>query len=87
MRLADALVRFPGGRATMADGAQHDKSLALTLKKRLDRLRQRFEAEWKSSERPQIEAYIAHARGRPRTELLRELLAIELQYRMRLGEL
>ena len=70
----------------MADAKQHNESLALDLKEQIDQICDRFEAEWKSSRRPEIGAYIASSHGRLRTELLCELLAIELEYRSRLGE-
>jgi len=70
----------------MTDASRPNESLSLDLKQRIDRICDRFEAEWKSAKRPQIESYIARSGGRPRTELLRELLAIELEYRGRLGE-
>ena len=53
---------------------------------RLDAVCDQFEARWRSGERPQIEDYIGQTHGGQRSELLRELLLLELEYRRRCGE-
>ena len=70
----------------MTDAASHDESVALNPQEEIDRVCGQFEAQWKSSRRPEIEVLIADSHGPSRTELLRKLLAIEFQYRLRLGE-
>jgi hypothetical protein len=45
----------------------------------------RFEAAWKAGHRPRIEDELAGAEGPARAALLRELLLIELSYRLRAG--
>jgi len=46
----------------------------------------RFEAAWRAGQRPQIEDYLSAVREAQRTALLRELLASELEHRLRNGE-
>jgi eukaryotic-like serine/threonine-protein kinase len=45
-----------------------------------------FEAAWAAGQRPRIEAYLDEAPAAARPDLLRELLALELAYRLRQGE-
>ncbi len=52
----------------------------------IDRVCDRFEAEWKAGARPLIEAYLGPAPEAQRDGLLRELLALEVEYRLRAGE-
>lgn len=56
----------------------------------LDRICDRFEAEWQSCRRPQIEHYIKHYFGLapvpPRALLFRELFALEIEYLRQSGE-
>ncbi|HYV37260.1 MAG TPA: serine/threonine-protein kinase [Gemmataceae bacterium] len=60
--------------------------LPLAARKRIDALCLRFEAAWKSGSRPQISTYLDGAASAERSELLCELLKIELHYRRRAGE-
>jgi serine/threonine protein kinase/Flp pilus assembly protein TadD len=53
---------------------------------RIDRLCDRFEQAWASSERPRLEEFLQGVDGLERTVLLQELLRLELQYRARRGE-
>jgi WD40 repeat protein len=46
----------------------------------------RFEAAWKSGERPKVADYLAGVEGPARAPLLRELVALDVAYRRRLGE-
>jgi serine/threonine protein kinase/formylglycine-generating enzyme required for sulfatase activity len=46
----------------------------------------RFEAAWEAGERPRIEEYLTQAPPEHLTRLVRELLALELHFRSRLGE-
>src|SRR5262249_43487443 len=47
---------------------------------------ERFEAEWRSGERPQIELYLAEAPEGARRELISELLKLDIYYRRDRGE-
>ncbi len=53
---------------------------------RVDETCDRFEAAWRAGERPRIEDYLGDADGSAHVALLRELLALEIDYRRRLGE-
>jgi serine/threonine-protein kinase len=53
---------------------------------RIDRIADEFEQVWRRGQRPNIEDHLATASGRFRLALLRELLMIEWQRRLRLGE-
>jgi tRNA A-37 threonylcarbamoyl transferase component Bud32 len=46
----------------------------------------RFEADWEAGRRPRLEDFLAEAEGPDRPALLRELLALDLAYRLRGGE-
>ncbi len=52
----------------------------------LERICDRFEAAWQSSPRPSIEDFLTNTVVPDRPRLLRELLAVDLAYRHRLGE-
>lgn len=52
----------------------------------IDRICDRFEAEWKAGARPAIEAYLRQATEAQRGGLLRELMGREVEYRLRAGE-
>jgi formylglycine-generating enzyme required for sulfatase activity len=47
---------------------------------------ERFEAAWKAGERPRIEDFLAETAEPERSQLLRELLALEWEYRRQDGE-
>jgi serine/threonine-protein kinase len=59
---------------------------ALTLYRRLDPICDRFEQAWRSDAPPRLEEYLVSAEGPERSWLLRELLLVELAYRIRRGE-
>ncbi len=46
----------------------------------------RFEAAWKAGQRPRLEAYLGPAAEPLRTTLLRQLLALDWEYRLRAGD-
>ncbi len=46
----------------------------------------RFETAWKAGERPRLEAYIEQVDETARTPLLRELVSIDWEYRIRTGD-
>lgn len=52
----------------------------------IESLCDRFEAAWKSGDRPQVEAYLANADVSLRAKLLRELVTLDWEYRIRSGE-
>src|SRR4051794_16931520 len=54
--------------------------------RRIERLCDRFESAWKAGQRPRLQAYIGHAREPLRGTLLRHLVALDWEYRLRSGE-
>jgi len=52
----------------------------------IDRIALEFETAWRDGSPPQIEKYLEGFQDEEQGELFRELLAIELEYRRRLGE-
>ena len=63
------------------DPGRH-KSTRLSVAQLVDGLCDDFEAAWRSGERPQIDAFLAQAPDSVRILLFRELLALELEYRV-----
>jgi serine/threonine protein kinase/WD40 repeat protein len=59
---------------------------SLPQDERIDRLCNRFEEAWLAGNRPKIEVFVAEAPRDEWSELLRELLVVELHYRRQLGE-
>lgn len=53
---------------------------------KVDGVCDRFEAAWQAGERPRIENYLQSFSGADRSALLCELVALEVEYRRRLGE-
>jgi DNA-binding beta-propeller fold protein YncE/tRNA A-37 threonylcarbamoyl transferase component Bud32 len=74
----------------MMAGVPSEDSLPLSAELRIDAVCQRFEAAWRAVKcggaRPVVEAYLDHAAVPERAALLRELLALDLDYRRHLGE-
>ena len=64
----------------------HLEDLAPELVERLDNTCDRFEAEWKAGRRPRIKDHLSDAAETERATWLRELLALELDWRRRRGE-
>src|SRR5437764_1233417 len=60
--------------------------LPLDVECAIDRLCDRFEAQWRAGRRPAPEDYLGQTAEPGRSELLRELLRLEVDYRRRLGE-
>src|SRR5271166_6040490 len=60
--------------------------LSSRLARRLDRLCDRFEAARRAGRRPRLEHYLERIPAAARANLLRELLALELEYRRQAGE-
>jgi WD40 repeat protein/serine/threonine protein kinase len=69
----------------MAAGVPDEDSLPLSVELRIDAVCGCFEAAWQAvkygGDRPAIEAYLSSAAEPERAALLRELLALELEYR------
>src|SRR4051812_17931123 len=63
-----------------------DPSLPLSLEERVDAVCLRYEQAWKAGGRPRPEDFLGGAAGPERPALLRELIALEVEYRRRLGE-
>jgi hypothetical protein len=61
-------------------------ALPLALERRVDAACRRFEAAWREGARPRLEDYLAEGPEPARPALLAELLALELDYRVRAGE-
>lgn len=72
----------------MSAGNRPDDNDALgaTLLVAIDRACHRFEADWRAGRRPAIEDCLAGTAGPGRAALLRELLAVELEYRLTHGD-
>ncbi len=68
------------------DPANHKTELSRARLDRIDVVCDRFEAAWASGERPRLEDFVAELPEADRTELFRELLSVELDYRHRAGE-
>src|SRR6267378_2156462 len=56
------------------------------LARRMDRVCDRFETAWKAGRRPRLERYLGKLPPTAQSELLRELLVLELEYRYQKGE-
>jgi WD40 repeat protein len=63
-----------------------DRSSTSTLWTRVDDACLRFEAAWQEGQRPAIEVHLGDMAEPGRTLLLRELIGLELAYRLRRGE-
>jgi serine/threonine-protein kinase len=64
----------------MSDTAPADDAL------RIDQICDRFEAEWRAGRRPELSTYLGEIAPAQRAALLNELLAVEVEYRLRRGE-
>lgn len=71
----------------MTDEVDSDEmSLPLPALERIEGVCLQFEAAWKKGERPRIEDYLGDKQGAERSDLLRELLALDLDYRRKAGD-
>jgi WD40 repeat protein/Flp pilus assembly protein TadD len=61
-------------------------ALPAALAQRADQICDRFEAAWKSGQRPRIEDYLVDVSEPERTALLHELIPLDVDYRRLLGE-
>src|SRR5262249_39894728 len=62
------------------------ESLPLSLQQRVDKACDRFEDAWRTGPRPRIEDYLADASEPERSNLLGELLALDIELRRDAGE-
>src|SRR4051794_8226615 len=60
--------------------------LPLDVVDRLDRICDRFDGAWRAGQTPRIEDYLGEVEEATRPLLFRELLAAEVERRLRLGE-
>jgi serine/threonine-protein kinase len=58
----------------------------LELLRKIDAIADRFDALWSAGERPQLEDWISSVKPQVQSDLLAELLAIELEWRTEAGE-
>src|SRR5262249_39819735 len=56
------------------------------LAERVDRVCDRFEAAWKAGHRPRVEDYLIDTPEPERAALLRELVPLEMAYRLQQGD-
>ncbi len=68
------------------DSPSSRDSLSATQAEELDRACDQFEARWRAGEHPRIEDYLAGVTESLQSTLLGELIAVELDWRRRLGE-
>ncbi len=61
-------------------------SLSLLEWRRVDALCDQFETDWQQQRRPRIEEYLARAEEQSRPALASELLRIEMEWRLQVGE-
>lgn len=54
--------------------------------RQIEQICDRFEAAWKDGQRPRLEAYLSQADAHLHSALLRELLPLDWEYRMRAGD-
>src|SRR5215471_8456509 len=64
----------------------HEEPASLIEARSVDRLCDRFEAAWREGTRPTIEAFLEDAPPAARSAALRELIALEVEYRRGAGE-
>jgi serine/threonine protein kinase/formylglycine-generating enzyme required for sulfatase activity len=74
------------GEAMMESASQETGSFQVSWNQRKERLCDQFEKAWSGSPRPRIEDYLGNAVDPQRSELLQELLALELELRVEGGE-
>ncbi len=70
----------------MSQSGESLEDLPLEVLEQIDRICERFEAEWSSGSAPSVADYLAEAPVEGREVLLRELLSLDREYRGRRGE-
>lgn len=74
-------------RALLPDDPRYDSRVSLGARAQVDALCQQLEDSWRSGNPARIEDYLIGCEGLKRELALRELLAVEIEYRQRRGEL
>jgi serine/threonine protein kinase/formylglycine-generating enzyme required for sulfatase activity len=83
----ELLLRSGRGDRFMKDASRsEDKPLSASALDRVDQACDLFEQAWRAGQRPRLESYLIDAPAPESTVLLRELLALELEYRRSQGE-
>jgi tetratricopeptide (TPR) repeat protein len=84
------LLALGAGGRSLSEAPRETNELPLSAAKRIDALCERFELAWQQAvaggPRPRMEEFLSGARGAEPAALLRELVALEVAYRRRLGE-
>jgi serine/threonine protein kinase len=75
-----------GGAAMSGDVVWRSESIPLSLKQRIDEACDCFEAAWRARQQPRIEEYLTQASETERSELLGQLLPLEIELRWADGE-
>jgi WD40 repeat protein/tRNA A-37 threonylcarbamoyl transferase component Bud32 len=70
----------------MSDTASSSDALSSATRTRLEEIVERFEAAWEQGPRPRIEDYLPLEPGRLRRNVLAELVHVDLERRLKLGE-
>lgn len=70
----------------MANVLPETSPIPLAVARRVDRVCLQFEAAWRGAQPPRIEDFLAQEEQPVREVLLRELVAVEIHHRQRLGE-
>ncbi|HEY7427717.1 MAG TPA: protein kinase [Gemmataceae bacterium] len=63
-----------------------DDPLSPSALQRIDALCERFENAWQAGQRPRLDDYLSEVAESERSHLLRELIALDIDYRRQLGE-
>ncbi len=63
-----------------------DHGLAVAEIQRIDDACDRFESAWRGGDQPELESFLASFVGPARTQLLRDLLGLELDLRLEQGD-
>jgi probable HAF family extracellular repeat protein len=66
--------------------SSRDSSRSFSLKLRIDQVCDRFELAWQAGPRPRIDDYLSDTPEPERSLLLRELIALDIDYRRQAGE-
>jgi serine/threonine protein kinase len=85
--LERAVWKYQTGDDAMSEGPPPGREpLPPNGDRRLDRICDRFEDAWKADQPPRIEDFLGECQGTQRQTLLRELLRLEIHYRLQKGE-
>src|SRR2546427_754067 len=68
------------------DASSNDESMPQSVQQGVDKAREQFEAALRAGQRPHVENYLAIAPEVDRVRLLRELVALEVMWRVNADE-